>query len=104
MADQSTNVLTKNEILQNDLKKACELLGRYLLSNETLEAFMGPTHSRITITTDIVDNPDAVNGISVKQRVLTVACTRYNEEDKPETITNRYPVSNYDKVGFTNLT
>ena len=57
MADQnqSANVaLTKNEILQNDLKKACELLGRYLLSNETLEAFMGPTHNRITITTDII--------------------------------------------------
>lgn len=101
MADQnqSANVaLTKNEILQNDLKKACELLGRYLLSNETLEAFMGPTHNRITITTDIVDNPDAENNKNVKQRVLTIACTRYTEEDTPVTIVNRFPISSYDQL------
>ena len=100
MANQDTTAaLTKDEILQKDLKEACKLLGRYLLSNETLEAFMGPTHNKLTISTEIVDNPNAAGNTNAKQRVLKIVCTRYTEDDTPETLVNEFEISRYDKSG-----
>ena len=95
--------LTKNEIFQEDLTKACELLGRYIMSNDMLKEFMGPSNSKITISTEIIDNPDAVDNKAVKQKVLKVVCTRYTKNDTPENFVNVYVIDKYDastKYGY----
>lgn len=86
---------TKNEMLQKDLEDACKLLGRYLLSNDTLAAFMGPLHNNITLTTEIIDTPDDEEATSKK--VLTVKLTSYNSDDKPVVNMVRFPLVNYQK-------
>ena len=88
---------TKTEMLQKDLEAACKLLARYMLSNETLSAFVGPIHNSITLTTEIIDNPDAVDNTAVSQKVISVKLTRYTEEDKPEITIHNFPIVNYSK-------
>ena len=86
MENQEQNaiaVTTLNNQRYEELANACKLLGRYLLLNDTLSAFMGPLHSKISMSTEIVDKVND-KGVTIKQPTLRIVCTRYNEDDTPE--------------------